>query len=248
MTAPTLFLCSWCGALLALLVTTPNAVYADESKSFLARETPTAYASGKVVRKKLADLSSKERAEYTTYLAELQAGTKQQPPEPFCVDVSVFCKPNTDEGYVPSLLARAKSATSRYSNVDLTVSPASIADTKFSTLQYVGFIADGLGKSPPWSAISRIFRDNDENVIQISEWDFVADGGGLLLLDEFQNVKVGPFKGSMLKNVSATGMTSWQISWVEIRKKIELYYVCALHSKCASQATVLSLANSIYAR
>lgn len=207
--------------------------------------TPILLSGGKVVMRKLSELPAQDRAEYGKQLATLQA-TSAELANTACIGVTAFCSVNVDELFFASLSVREKKVIADTSSVRLSVGLVPIMGSKFSSLTYMGLIPDGLGDMPPWSAVSRIFKDRDANTIQISEWDFVSDGGGVLVLEEFQNVKVGPFRGSMIKNMSSTGKVVWQVSWVEMRKKVELTLLCANGTKCVEQEAFLSLANSLY--
>lgn len=92
--------------------------------------------------------------------------------------------------------------------------------------------------------MSRLFEAGDSFVF-LSEWDFVEDDGGVELLEEFLNGKIGGFDASAMLNVSDKGRMLWHITWFEPRKKMDLYYSCPT-APCISQKTFFKLADSLY--
>jgi hypothetical protein len=70
------------------------------------------------------------------------------------------------------------------------VSLVDVSSTKLAEYEYEGFIPEGPTKKGPWTNVTRVFRRPDGMVIKLSEWDFVADGGAIVIVDELMNSNV----------------------------------------------------------
>jgi hypothetical protein len=75
-----------------------------------------------------------------------------------------------------------------------------LADVSASVLAgYVleGVLPDGPARESPWSSLRRVFRRPDGVLVMLNEWDYVADGGGVLGVRELMNAVVGPYPAQL---------------------------------------------------
>jgi hypothetical protein len=65
-----------------------------------------------------------------------------------------------------------------------------ISMTKLAKYMYEGLIPEGPTLKGPWASVTRVFRRSDGLLIKLTEWDFVADGGAIVIVDEVMNSRV----------------------------------------------------------
>ena len=210
-------------------------VFANESTS-----------GGKVIRRKIADIPVEERAYAEQKLREFTEAVKGPKASPLCKGVTVFCRVDVPTGYVSFLAKYPKSAKAEKKDIGgIKVTLADIARSRFKSLKLIGYIGEGVGSSPPWSSVARLFQNERGNLVMLSEWDYFVDEGGIEQAEEFLNTRIGPYSASAMQNHASNGSSLWDLSWVEPRKQMKLYYYCPT-SSCISQKTFIELANSLY--
>ena len=208
---------------------------------------PPVPINGKVTRKRLAELSAAERSEYETSFREFARDRGAESPNNLCNSIVGFCRNNRDEDYVSYLKDYKKRVLANPNpNGALSVQLVDLSkNSYFRKMNYLGRIIEGMTPSPPWSWTGRLFEDQGGNLIYLSEWDFVSENGGVLLLDESLSTKVGPFDSGSMLNITNKGSRLWHLTWYEFRKAMNLYYYCPT-SQCVSQSELMKIANSIY--
>jgi hypothetical protein len=88
------------------------------------------------------------------------------------------------------------------------VSLVDVSSTKLAEYEYEGFIPEGPTKKGPWTNVTRVFRRPDGMVIKLSEWDFVADGGAIVIVDELMNSNVADIPAYLSVIQSPSGRTA----------------------------------------
>ena len=196
----------------------------------------------KTHRQRISDLPTDKQEFFRSTLAERKKHLSDKNSDVNCKNITVFCRQSVDEGYMDFLSNYPKRVKREPGG--MRVNLINLQRSKFDQFKLIGYLPEGVGP-PPWSWVSRLFDAGNGNSVFLSEWDFVADDGGVELLEEYLNSKVGGFDAVAMLNVSDKGRLLWHLTWFEPRKKIDLYYSCA-SAPCVSQAKIFELANSLY--
>ncbi|HWW06519.1 hypothetical protein [Collimonas sp.] len=101
---------------------------------------------------------------------------------------------------------------------NLRITLADIKNTELKEYAYEGIIPDGPTVAGPWTSVIRVFKRQDGVLLMLSEWDYVADGGGIVTVSELMNVKVkgAPAMLSIKKSPSGNVMT--ELAWATKKK------------------------------
>ncbi|NHR07149.1 hypothetical protein HA052_18310 [Chromobacterium haemolyticum] len=65
-----------------------------------------------------------------------------------------------------------------------------ISASELGAYRLEGIVPQGPNRRGPWSSFDWVFTRPDGVLLVLSEWDFVADGGGVLALREDMNMSV----------------------------------------------------------
>ncbi len=105
-------------------------------------------------------------------------------------------------------------------NLKLTL--ADLTRTEFEGYNYEGMIPGGPTIPGPWTSVTRVFRRPDGMLIKLTEWDFVADGGAIVIVDEVMNERVSgiPAFSSVKKSPSGRAITT--LTWATDKKQYTL--------------------------
>jgi hypothetical protein len=105
---------------------------------------------------------------------------------------------------------------------NIRVSLVDITQTKLAKYQYEGLIPGGPTLEGPWTSVTRVFRRPDGVIIKLTEWDFVADGGAIVIIDEVMNSSVLdiPAFFSVMKSPSGKAVTT--LEWATDKKQYTL--------------------------
>ncbi len=85
--------------------------------------------------------------------------------------------------------------------------------TLLSKYEYEGIMPDGPSPSGPWTSIIRVFKRPDGVPIFVSEWDYVADGGAVVIVRELMNTKVDKTPARLIVKKSQDGKNLSELSW-----------------------------------
>jgi len=88
-----------------------------------------------------------------------------------------------------------------------------VASTELGNYQYVGLIPEGPHRQGPWTSVTRVFLRPDGFPIFLYEWDFVADGGSIVVFKELLNEKVGNIPARLVVKQSRDGRAMSTITW-----------------------------------
>ncbi len=139
-------------------------------------------------------------------------------------------------GYANYLLPPQETASG------FTVALADLSGTPFERLRLNGIVPDG--PSPPWARATRVYTDAGGAAFFLEEWDYVASGGGALILKETINAQVGDAPAVMTIHQSPSGQSVTNLGWYSDRKS----YILTVTGKWqngAKRENLLSLARSI---
>jgi hypothetical protein len=92
-----------------------------------------------------------------------------------------------------------------------------LSDVSRSELQkysFEGAYPEGPTKAGPWSSLTRVFKRDDGVLIMLHEWDYVGDGGGVMIVDELMNARVGEAPARFSVKKSPTGSIVSELMWV----------------------------------
>lgn len=85
------------------------------------------------------------------------------------------------------------------------VSLASIQASDLARYDYLGLIPEGPRKEGPWTSLTRVYQRPDGLPVFLFEWDYPADGGSIVVLEEFINEKVGETPARLVVKRAADG-------------------------------------------
>ncbi|WP_141111241.1 hypothetical protein [Chromobacterium haemolyticum] len=107
---------------------------------------------------------------------------------------------------------------------------ADIGASKLNTYRFEGVVPQGPSLRGPWSSFDRIFRRPDGVLIILHEWDFVADGGGVMAVKELMNLKIQGLPARFVVKKSPSGKKVSELTWVSSKK----YYTIAVWDEIGS--------------
>jgi hypothetical protein len=96
---------------------------------------------------------------------------------------------------------------------NLRVALADIKVTELSSYIYEGIIPEGPTLKGPWTSVIRVFKREDDVTVMLGEWDFVADGGGVVTVNELMNTTVGSFPAMLTVKKSPSGRVLTELAW-----------------------------------
>jgi hypothetical protein len=97
-----------------------------------------------------------------------------------------------------------------------------ISSTDLSRYEFEGVIPDGPSREGPWSSFVRVFKRPDGVLVTLYEWDFIADGGGVVALKETLNAKVLKYPAQFSTAQSPAGQFISELRWITNRKIFHL--------------------------
>lgn len=104
----------------------------------------------------------------------------------------------------------------------IAVALADIGGTELKHYVYEGIIPEGPTLGGPYTKVTRVFKRQDGVVIMLTEWDYVADGGAILAINEMMNVKVGNVPGIITIKKSPSGKTMTDLHWSTDKKDFNI--------------------------
>ncbi|MCU7937528.1 MAG: hypothetical protein KZQ99_22170 [Candidatus Thiodiazotropha sp. (ex Dulcina madagascariensis)] len=105
---------------------------------------------------------------------------------------------------------------------NLRVNLVDINLTKLAKYQYEGLIPGGPTIQGPWTSVTRVFRRPDSVLIKLTEWDFVADGGAIVIIDEVMNSSVSGIPAFLSVKKSPSGKAITTLEWATDKKQYTL--------------------------
>jgi hypothetical protein len=115
---------------------------------------------------------------------------------------------------------------------------------EFADLKFVGFYPEGTAKDGPWSWMARLFVGSNGEVVRLSEWDFRADNGGLLLIKEFLNQEVSGSPATLSISKAKSGRVLWSLTWSREGKQYTLDLLTASFN-LDDKKRILALGNGL---
>jgi hypothetical protein len=115
---------------------------------------------------------------------------------------------------------------------------------EFANLKFVGFYPEGTAKDGPWSWMARLFVGSNGEVVRLSEWDFRADNGGLLLIKEFLNQEVSGSPATLSISIAKSGRVLWSLTWSREGKQYTLDLLTASFN-LDDKKRILALGNGL---
>jgi hypothetical protein len=96
---------------------------------------------------------------------------------------------------------------------------ADLSRTALAGYRLDGIVPDGPDRSGPWSSAVRVFERSDGVLITLHEWDFVADGGGILSVREMMNASVrGQAAQFAIRRAPGGGNAVSELRWAARRR------------------------------
>jgi hypothetical protein len=129
------------------------------------------------------------------------------------------------------------------------VALADIKSTELNSYVYEGMIPDGPTLNGPWTNVIRVFKRDDGVVVMLNEWDYVADGGAVVTINEVMNAAVGNVPAMLSIKKSPSGKTATELAWATSKKYFTLTVWDDVDGKHAgkdyNRKWLLNLANSL---
>ncbi|MBK0417228.1 hypothetical protein JD974_22720 [Chromobacterium haemolyticum] len=107
---------------------------------------------------------------------------------------------------------------------------ADIGASQLNAYRFEGVVPQGPSLRGPWSSFDRVFRRPDGVLIILHEWDFIADGGGVMAVKELMNLKVQGLPARFVVKKSPSGKKVSELTWVSSKK----YYTIAVWDEIGS--------------
>lgn len=97
--------------------------------------------------------------------------------------------------------------------------------------RYEAFIPEGPSKAGPWSRYTRVFTRPDGVLLMLHEWDYVQDGGGVVVVQELMNARVRGHLARVVARKTRSGQHFAELTWATERK----YYTLTVWDRLAPQ-------------
>lgn len=97
-----------------------------------------------------------------------------------------------------------------------------IRASELSAYRLEGIVPQGPKRRGPWSSFDWVFTRPDGVLLVLSEWDFVADGGGVLALREDMNMSVRGHPARFQLRSTPSGKRVSELSWASRHKLYSL--------------------------
>lgn len=151
--------------------------------------------------------------------------------------------PDSEVTNIKNLLKLASPLSSVEGNLKVKLSTLNTA--AFNNLKFEGIFPEGPTRKGPWTSVSRIYTTPNGAIIQLHEWDYVADGGGITIQKEMVNESInGRYPAVLSIEKSAQGNALTTLAWATERKIYRLSMTG--HVKGNGMYTqFMNLANSI---
>lgn len=126
----------------------------------------------------------------------------------------------------------------------LRINPANLQMTPFAQMTAMGAIPAGTYTPEGWTAVQRVFAAPELGLIGLEEIDYVAAGGGLLMIKEAVNEDINGFPGIRRVKKSNSNKSITELTWATNRKIYTLSMNRYLANNTSSNE-FMALANSI---
>lgn len=121
--------------------------------------------------------------------------------------------------------------------------------TELKDYVYEGIIPDGPTLNGPWTSVIRVFKRHDGVTLMLREWDYVADGGAIVTINELMNVTVANVPAMLMVKKSPSGKTITELDWSTDKKHFTITVLDDVDTKHKGKAYdrkwLVNLANSI---
>lgn len=114
--------------------------------------------------------------------------------------------------YMENYQTQIKNVSDIEKNLTFKLADVSRGDLKKYILE--GAYPEGPTKAGPWSSVTRVFKRDDGVIVMLHEWNYVGDGGGVMIVEELMNAKVGNTPARLSVKQSPTGRMSSELTWV----------------------------------
>jgi hypothetical protein len=105
---------------------------------------------------------------------------------------------------------------------NLTFRMADVSRGEFKHYTLEGAYPEGPTKSGPWSSMTRVFKRDDDVIVLRHEWNYVGDGGGVMIVEELMNTRVGNSPARLSIKKSPAGWISSELMWVTKKRLFTL--------------------------
>ncbi|MDC8757037.1 hypothetical protein [Janthinobacterium fluminis] len=113
---------------------------------------------------------------------------------------------------------------------NLTFTLADLSGSAFDAFKFEGVVPEGPTRTGPWSSVSRYFKTPDGLLLILHEWDFVGDGGGVVIVKDLMNTRVADTPARFVVKKSPSGAVVSELIWVTESK----YYTFTVMGEVAS--------------
>lgn len=99
---------------------------------------------------------------------------------------------------------------------------SNLSKSQFNKLKFEGAYPEGPTKSGPWSSLTRIFKRDDGVLLFLHEWDYVGDGGGVMMVEELMNTTVSDMPARFSVKKSPSGQVLSELIWATEKRYFTL--------------------------
>ena len=117
----------------------------------------------------------------------------------------------------------------------LAISPASLSGTDLETAKLLGASTAGAYKKEGWTGLVRVFVAPGLGPVVLEEFDFVAGGGGLVMIKEAVNEDINGYPAILRMKKSLSGKSVTELTWVSDRKIFTMRANPAVNGKKADE-------------
>lgn len=100
----------------------------------------------------------------------------------------------------------------------LAISPASLSGTDLEKAKLLGASTAGAYRNEGWTGLVRVFVAPGLGPVVLEEYDFVAGGGGLVMIKEAVNENINGYPAVLRVKKSLSGKSVAELTWVSDRK------------------------------
>jgi hypothetical protein len=122
--------------------------------------------------------------------------------------------------YMRNYRARIKNIGDVENNLTFKMADVSRGELNKYTLE--GAYPEGPTKPGPWSSRTRVFKGDDNAIVLLHEWNYVGDGGGVMIVEELMNTQVGNTPARLSIKKSPAGWISSELIWVTKKRLFTL--------------------------
>lgn len=94
-----------------------------------------------------------------------------------------------------------------------TFKTSDVAATDLARFTFEGAYPQGPTQAGPWTSLARVFKRDDNVLVILHEWDYIKDGGRVMMVKELMNEQVGRSPARFAVKRSPSGAFVSELTW-----------------------------------